>query len=444
MIKRKIFLLVLFIFNTTNSIYINGGCCNSCKGKGKGKGTSKGEINNNNQSKQKNKNNIPNGNPLSKIIPGNIIQITDNKYPGNPTNPNNAQQNNPNNNIQEPKNETVTPGLKGLQNVGATCYMNATLQCFSNCRGFRTELTEICKKLEKGKDGKHKLTFALAEVLENLWSNNGEKCYSPNNFKDTIGKINALYEDNTAKDPSTLVMILLQTIHKELNKTNHNISFNEGNNQDKIWMEYNNFMNKFRKQNNSIIINEFYYYQNRMETCGNCFNTSPKVQSNNILDFPLEEVRKFKGYIDNLVSIKDCFEYNQREQTFNDYYCSKCNQVTTFRYKTQIISAPKTLVINLNRGKGIEYDVKIKLEETMDIREFVFMNNSPYYYELTGVICHFGENNNAGHFIAYCKNSNNCKWYKFNDAFVEECPFTEVQEKGLPYVLFYNYVDVGE
>ncbi len=316
--------------------------------------------------------------------------------------------------------------------------MNATLQCFSNCQGFRTKLLDQYQYLKQNKD-KYKLSFALAEVLENLWSNNGGKYYSPNNFKDTIGKINALYEDNTAKDPKELVS-LLQTIHKELNKPNHNISFNEGNNQNKFWMEYNNFMNKFRKQNNSIIINEFYYYQNRIEACGNCLNTSLKVQSNNILDFPLEEVRKFKGYIDNLVSIKDCFEYNQMEQIFNDYYCSKCNQVTTFRCKTQIISAPKTLVINLNRGKVIEYDVKIKLEETMDIREFVLMNNSPYYYELTGVICHFGENNNAGHFIAYCKNSNNCKWYKFNDTIVSECPFTDVQEKGMSYVLFYNYV----
>ncbi len=31
------------------------------------------------------------------------------------------------------------PGLIGLQNIGATCYMNATLQCFSNVPKFREE-----------------------------------------------------------------------------------------------------------------------------------------------------------------------------------------------------------------------------------------------------------------------------------------------------------------
>lgn len=88
--------------------------------------------------------------------------------------------------------------------------MNATLQCFSNCQGFRTKLLDKYQYLKQNKD-KYKLSFALAEVLENLWSNNGGKYYSPNNFKDTIGKINALYEDNTAEDPKELVS-LLQTI----------------------------------------------------------------------------------------------------------------------------------------------------------------------------------------------------------------------------------------
>ena len=44
----------------------------------------------------------------------------------------------------------------------------------------------------------------------------------------------------------------------------------------------------------------------------------------------------------------------------------------------------------------------------------------------------------GGHFIAYCKNSNNCQWYKYNDAIVTKISFTEIT--GLPYVLFYSYI----
>ena len=109
---------------------------------------------------------------------------------------------------------------------------------------------------------------------------------------------------------------------------------------------------------------------------------------------------------------------------------------------SKLIYGPQTLIINLNRGRGLEYDVNIKLEEYIDLREYIFAAESPYYYELIGVICHFVSNDEGGHFIAYCKNSNNCEWYKFNDQLVTKCTFDEVTKTGLPYVLFYNYAKV--
>ena len=47
----------------------------------------------------------------------------------------------------------------------------------------------------------------------------------------------------------------------------------------------------------------------------------------------------------------------------------------------------------------------------------------------------------GGHFIAYCKRLVNyeLKWFKFNDSFVTESNFNEVQTSGMPYVLFYSY-----
>ena len=46
----------------------------------------------------------------------------------------------------------------------------------------------------------------------------------------------------------------------------------------------------------------------------------------------------------------------------------------------------------------------------------------------------------SGHFISFCKNSENLKWYKFNDAIVTESSFKEVMSFGIPYVLFYNSI----
>lgn len=443
MIIRNIFLLILFIFNITNQFYINGGCCgNSCRVTG----TSKEKTNNKNQSKQKNKNTRPTSNPLSKIIPDNIIPIPNNQYSNNPTNPDNAtinEQSN-NDNVQEQKNKTVTPGLKGLQNIGATCYMNAVLQCFSNLPRFRLNLQNRCKKLESNGNNEYKLSFALNEVLSNLWSKNGGKYYSPNNFKNTIGELNPMFQGVKANDPKDLVLFIMQQMHNELNEPNQNKEANDDyNNPYDFQTVYNSFMKDYNNKHNSFIKDEFYFYKNVMSSCCNCKRTIHNVQVDNILFFPLEEVRKFKGYNNNYVLIDDCFEYNGK-QTQEPYHCNSCRRDCYCNSMTKMVLSSSTLIINLNRGKGIEHDVNITFGEYLDISKFVHMTDGPHQYELTGVISHFGTNDDGGHFIAYCKNSNNCKWYKFNDTIVTECSFKEVQGTGLPYVLFYNYFDVGE
>ena len=55
------------------------------------------------------------------------------------------------------------PGLIGLQNIGATCYMNATLQCFSNSSRFRSKLLkkELYQDLEKNKNTNKILIFYI-------------------------------------------------------------------------------------------------------------------------------------------------------------------------------------------------------------------------------------------------------------------------------------------
>ena len=330
------------------------------------------------------------------------------------------------------------PGLIGLKNVGATCYMNSTLQCFSNCPSFKNTLLKLYKKLENGKDSKYRLSFALAEVLKNLWEHH--KFYEPHNFKNIISELNPIFKGIAANDPKDLVLFIIQKIHNELNEPNPNKETNDGNNNPyDFWSEYFSFMKFYKNQNNSIITDEFHFYTNNMTTCCNCNTTIHNVQTNNILFFPLEEVRRFKGYFKNIVSIYDCFEYNER-QTQESFHCNSCNNDCYGYSMTKMVLSSKTLIINLNRGHGMEFDVKIVFEEYLNIRRFVYMKESPYYYELTGVICHFGDNDDSGHFIAYCKNCNDCNWYKFNDRIITKCSFTDVCQKGMHYVLFYSYV----
>ena len=44
----------------------------------------------------------------------------------------------------------------------------------------------------------------------------------------------------------------------------------------------------------------------------------------------------------------------------------------------------------------------------------------------------------SGHFVAYCKNKIDKKWYLYNDSFVTPCKKNDEYKIGMPYILFYQ------
>ena len=334
----------------------------------------------------------------------------------------------------------------GLLNVGATCYMNSTLQCFSNIMTLRKKLLNenIFNYLKKNKETK-KLSFALAEVLYNLWKNSKESYYSPEEFKKLICEMNPMFKDIAANNPKDLILFLLVKMHKELNVSQMNLlkdvknivpdprNFND---------VFSYFINFYLSKNKSIISDEFYGFSNNMINCSYCATTIHKLQVFKILFMPLKEVRKLMGDNINYMRINDCFDYYEKTNVLSEYYCNYCKRNNNAYSKNKMVYAPKNLIINLKSGTKIEFDVNIIFEEYLNIKKFVYAYDSPYYYELTGVICHLDSNDNGSHFIAFCKNCNTCEGHKFNDQEVTKGSFNDVKQTGRPYVLFYSYIIV--
>ena len=406
---------------------------------------------NNDKKKQDNNNNYNNNNN------NNYNNNNDINYNDNENNSNNNNDLNPAVTMRSStlfELEDSINGLIGLANIGATCYMNATLQCFSNIELLRTEFLDpsIYDNLDKNKETKTILSFALAEVFRNLWIKFDEtkKYYAPENFKKIISEKNPLFQGIQANDPKDLILFMFETMHSELKTTDLNVVYDSNwvPNEHILEEVYKDFSNYYLSKNKSIIFDIFYGCTNIVTSCINCKSQLHNVQVSNILFFPLEEVRKYKKYnAETPVTIIDCFEYNQRCDVYESYYCNGCNNNNSTAISfTRFLYTPRVLVINLNRGKGIQFNVKINFDEFIDIKNFVVAKESPYKYELIGVICHFGESGMGGHFIAFCKHFTyqGSKWYKFNDAFVEECTFNDVKTSGMPYVLFYSFLNVDE
>ena len=347
----------------------------------------------------------------------------------------------------------------GLGNIGATCYMNATLQCLSHT----IKLANYFLNKKKEKKIKQKnFSREFLEIIKRLWLesyNNNKTYYEPYSFKKKISEMNPLFEGVQANDAKDLINFILQELHEELNepeKNSDNNSFNiDQYNERQMFI---NFIDDFKKSQRSIISDIFFFIIETKTECLNCKQRnimngiySPiylyNFQIMNFLIFPLEEVRKYKimQYQQNFqeVNLTDCFNYNQKVdfmQGENQMWCKNCQQNSPSQYMTLIYSAPVDLILILNRGKGNIYNVKLNFDEILDIGNYVYMKkNQKLIYHLYAVVTHIGPSDMGGHFIAFCKSPIDNQWYKYNDAIVELVgSFQDIVNFGVPYILFYE------
>ena len=182
---------------------------------------------------------------------------------------------------------------KGLDNIGATCYMNATLQCFYHC----AKLTNYIISQKYIKDNirikNHTISSEYINLIKELNKKDGKVSYAPQNFKDILGIENPLFRGIQANDSKDLILFLEQTLARELtvpennNIANNNISYfqiDQKNEQNVL----NYFIEDFKKER-SIIKDLFYFTCKTKSECLKCHIPIYNFQVSNFLIFPLEK-----------------------------------------------------------------------------------------------------------------------------------------------------------
>ena len=348
------------------------------------------------------------------------------------------------------------PNLVGLQNIGATCYMNATLQALSNTKSL-TDFFLTKFKFDANAYNK-KMANQYYKVLTNLWSDkkkNGD--YPPYDFKQAISEENPLFAGIQANDSKDLINFLLERFHQELNyvkKSNNDNEIVNVNQMDEM-QTLKVFISDYFNSNQSIIVDCFYGMLETKSKCSGCNITKYNFQIYSFLEFPLQEVNNYMyqngrrmSLLNNDgsnpdIDLLECFEYYQKTDYMNgqnQMYCNICNKNMDTFYGSNIYSLPNYLIINLNRGKGAVYECKVNFPENLNLLNFVTFKQGKTYFQLYAVICHLGPSSMSGHFVAYCRHKNNDKWYKYNDSFVTECTKPQEYNEGMPYILFYRAV----
>ena len=326
-------------------------------------------------------------------------------------------------------NETIIP--KGLNNIGATCYMNSVLQSLYHIIDLSNGLLDLYNKdiLNDEILKKMPMTYSFLLVVFNL-SFRKNKSFSPEDFKIIISK-NESFRKFEANDSKTLTLYVLDTLNKELN---YDVS------------DAKDIVKLFNENYNTLIGDLFNGLKCTDYICDSCSNIVKNYQIFNIISCSIEKTFLDK-YGENQklekgkkVDILDCFKLDEKPNLFvgnNQIYCGKCNTSRDGKSINKICISPKIMIIFLDRGLNNRFMCDVDFPEELDINDYLETKGNKY--KLIGVIEHLGQSGETGHFIANCKHFNG-EWYIFSDSSIHPTQ-KEYKQYGVPYLLFYRRED---
>ena len=126
------------------------------------------------------------------------------------------------------------PPRVDLENIGATCYMNATLQCFGQIEEFvlffkyNKHINEVINKHTNEK--KDCLTTSFKKLIEKIWpeeamqTESTRRHFPPHEFRQKIADMSPLFVNNQANDAKDIVNFIIMTLHEELNEEDNNMN----------------------------------------------------------------------------------------------------------------------------------------------------------------------------------------------------------------------------
>lgn len=275
--------------------------------------------------------------------------------------------------------------MKGFNNIGNTCYLNAALQMIIHNK----DLCNLIINNEKlNPDFEN-----ISNFIKLYYDNSDNKAITPDYIKNLISKNNKEFIGFNQNDSFEFILYFLDYIFETIK----NIK------SEKIY----NVTTKISIKCKLL----------------SCLNINIHYEKNNFLLLDIN---------DNTNNLDECYRYYKSiEKLHNDnlYFCEKCNSKRIASKRTEICKWSKHLIIVLKRfnyqgrSQKINKEIEVPIEWRHD-------------YVLKGIVFHSGSTF-GGHYIYIGKYNN--KWFMFNDDCVKEISENQLNNyKNNGYVYYYE------
>ena len=427
-------------------------------------------LNNNNNNQNNNMNNNNFGMPMSNMNSNNMNNNNFGMPMSDLNNQNNNMKNNfgmPMNNMNNMNNNMGNPNFSmpnnminegkysfddrykiapktSLKNLGDTSYLNAVLQLFATSENISSYF--VNPKYKKYFDD-NKVSIPFAYVFHRLFTHfypyppkQVSENYSPEVLLDVLGRYNKIYISKKSRNPNDLLIFILCTLHKELNKQKTKyISSPDPTNKNEVLKEG---LNDFMKSNQSKISDNFHWFELKSKFCSGC---KLKYYSfNNFETLDLDILGTFQKNSYAPISLLSCLNY--QSQKSQKIFCQKCQKYTQFQINTKIYSSPINFVFTLNRGYPDQnqnlLNIKFMVEEKIDIGQYLENKKAYTKFELIGIVSYYMQEKK---YVCFGKSPADKKWYLYNDEKVMDTNNNEVINRNnnmeyIPCILLYQFM----
>lgn len=297
---------------------------------------------------------------------------------------------------------SVVTRVRGFENLGNTCYMNAGLQVLLSSNIINTALMLYIKKSPKALEKFSPILIEYCKIIVDMIpkeeGQHAYRSYRPSSFKSVVGRENDFFGGSAQRDSHEFLSYIINEFADQ--KRDKGIA------------------NIFRK----LCFGKYKQYL----SCAECEEVTIKYF--NFLDviLPIPDTKKVPK-----PDLESCFKKFAEYELLDDknkWFCPKCKKHVRALRKMEIHEVPDLAIFTFNRFTGTE-------KNNTPIEIFKAIKLEEKKLKLIGILNHHGSTG-GGHYVSHVLRGSD--WYKANDSSITKVNIESLLNDPSVYITVYQ------